>query len=429
MLSMFSRTSAAQPATVEPTVCFIGSTGTGKSTTCNTLCDSKDAFAASDGIDSCTYLTSVVKTRWSKAIGGGSFTLVDTPGLGDALGRDSEHVAAMVAQLKELGSVNAFVIVFNGQNPRMDEGLRAMMKIFVEVFGAELLHHAILCFTRWSYDRRTVAGRRPDAQEHTEQEFNELLQRDLGLDISQHRVPCVFIDNEYEKHSVRAISTAAELKCYTDELRKLRTIACGLPPFECRDIKAVLSERDRLRKEKEIVERQAELDRLEAEQREESLQRLLSDVRQEAIRTEQRLKHAHALEIGQLRLLVRDNASSDDGDGGEDGDCDGYESACSAAATPERELSRRTPPAPALAHTTSRASSGGKFYKGGQFLPGGSRAPAGGTWIHGGDSAPGTPRAHVPELSNGSGGGCGKFYKGGRFLPGGGRAPAGGIFL
>ncbi len=56
----------------------------------------------------------------------------------------------------------------------------------------------------------------------------------------------MFIDNEYEKDSARAISTAAELKCYTNELRKLRTIARGLPPFECRDSKAVLSERDRL---------------------------------------------------------------------------------------------------------------------------------------------------------------------------------------
>jgi hypothetical protein len=412
MFSMFSRNTAAQPAVVEPTVCFIGSTGTGKSTTCNTLCDSKDAFHASDGIDSCTYLTSVVKCKWSKGLGGGGFTLVDTPGLGDALGRDSEHVAAMVAQLKKLGSVNAFVIVFNGQNPRMDEGLRAMMKIFSEVFGAELLHHAILCFTRWSYDRRTVAGRRADAEEHIEQEFNELLQRDLGLDISQHRVPCVFIDNDYEKDSVRAISTAVELKRYSDELRKIRTIACALPPFECRDIKAVVSERDRLRKEKEVVERQAELDRIEAERREESLQRLLADVRNEVIETEKRLKHAHALEIGRLRDDV--SSHGDDGDCGEYGDCDDEcASACSAAATPQREPSRHREP------SRCTSPSGKKFFKGGQFLPGGGRAPAGGIFV-GGGSAPGTP----PARDDG-----GKFYKGGQFLPGGGRAPTGGIRL
>ena len=250
---------ATQPAAAEPTVCFIGSTGTGKSTTCQTLCDStdSDAFHASGGIDSCTDRPSVVKCKWSKLLGGKGLTLIDTPGLGDASGRDSQHIAAMVAELKRHGSVNALVIVFNGECPRMDEGLRAMMKIFADVFGAELLHNAILCFTHWPYDQRAVANRPADAEKHTEQAFNELLQRDLGLDISKHRVPCVFIDNGYEKHNVREISTATELERYADELRKLQKIACALPPFECRDIKAVLSERDRLCKEKEGAEKRA----------------------------------------------------------------------------------------------------------------------------------------------------------------------------
>jgi hypothetical protein len=246
-----------QPAAAEPTLCFIGSCGTGKSTTCQTLSGSKDAFPASDGIDSCTDLPSVVKCKWSKVLGGKGLTLIDTPGLCDPSGRDSQHIAAMVAELKRHGSVNALVIVFNSQCPRMDEGLRAMMKIFADVFGAELLHNVILCFTRWSYDQHAVAKRPADAEKHTEQRFNELLQRDLGLDISQHRVPCVFIDNGYEKDSVREISTAAELKRYADELRKLHMIACALPPFRCRDIKAVLSERDGLCKEKEDAQIQA----------------------------------------------------------------------------------------------------------------------------------------------------------------------------
>jgi predicted GTPase len=46
--------------------------------------------------------------------------LIDTPGLGDSEGRDGEHIASMVAELKKVGSVNTFLIVLNGQNPRFD---------------------------------------------------------------------------------------------------------------------------------------------------------------------------------------------------------------------------------------------------------------------------------------------------------------------
>ena len=51
-------------------------------------------------------------------------------GLGDTDGRDTQHIASMVRELKQLDYVNAFLVVFNSQNPRMDEHLRAMLDIF-----------------------------------------------------------------------------------------------------------------------------------------------------------------------------------------------------------------------------------------------------------------------------------------------------------
>lgn len=60
--------------------------------------------------------------------------------------------------------------------------------------------------------------------------------------------------------------------------------------------------------------------------------------------------------------------------------------------------------------STDSSTGDGKFYKGGQFVPGGGRAPRGGCYI------------------GGTGGGGGKFYAGGQFMPGGGRAPKGGCY-
>ncbi|XP_046851562.1 uncharacterized protein LOC124444914 isoform X2 [Xenia sp. Carnegie-2017] len=82
----------------------------------------------------------------------------------------------------------------------------------------------------------------------------------------------------------------------------------------------------------------------------------------------------------------------------------------------------RTPPfnveTPLPQHTSPFTTSprtppsnvGLKFYKGGQFTPGGGRSPSSGT----------------SSISSNSSGG--RFYKGGQFTPGGGRAPKGGCW-
>ena len=46
--------------------------------------------------------------------------LIDTPGIADTKGRDTKHIAEMVAKIKEKKKVNAFLIVLNGQNTRFD---------------------------------------------------------------------------------------------------------------------------------------------------------------------------------------------------------------------------------------------------------------------------------------------------------------------
>ena len=98
---------------------MIGSTGAGKSSTLNTLCGLLGKFHVSASEQSETSETTAELLFWR-----GSETMevefIDTPGLADTMGRDTKHIAEMVAKIKEKKQVNAFLIVLNGQNTRFD---------------------------------------------------------------------------------------------------------------------------------------------------------------------------------------------------------------------------------------------------------------------------------------------------------------------
>lgn len=51
--------------------------------------------------------------------------------------------------LKRLKRINAFLIVFNGQNPRFDDYLLTMIKHFKLMFGEDYFKNTAFLFTRW----------------------------------------------------------------------------------------------------------------------------------------------------------------------------------------------------------------------------------------------------------------------------------------
>ena len=68
---------------------MIGSTGTGKSASCNSLCGSPDLYPASANASSMTYVTKALRVKWFGRHGEEEFLLIDTPGLGDTAGKDA----------------------------------------------------------------------------------------------------------------------------------------------------------------------------------------------------------------------------------------------------------------------------------------------------------------------------------------------------
>ena len=56
--------------------------------------------------------------------------MIDTPGIGDSEGRDTEHIAKMVINLKKVGYINTFLLVLNSQDNRFNEQLKQTIKLF-----------------------------------------------------------------------------------------------------------------------------------------------------------------------------------------------------------------------------------------------------------------------------------------------------------
>ena len=85
--------------------------------------------------------------------------IIDTQGFSDSEGNDSRNIEAMVLNLKEEYAVNTFVIVLNGEAPRITDALKVMFKMLTEIFGNAMWGNAIFVYTRWAYDQSSKIRR------------------------------------------------------------------------------------------------------------------------------------------------------------------------------------------------------------------------------------------------------------------------------
>lgn len=76
-------------------VCVLGATGSGKSSTCKTITGSKtnEIFNPSSSLSAATYETKGSCTNWFGKSDLEPVIVLDTPGLGDTEGRDTQHIA------------------------------------------------------------------------------------------------------------------------------------------------------------------------------------------------------------------------------------------------------------------------------------------------------------------------------------------------
>ena len=86
-------------------------------------------------------------------------TVIDTPGTGDTEGRDCEHGIALTEEIKQMGSIDAFVFLYKGISPRFTQSMEDQIKLYMSIFGQEIWQNTITEFTFWRHDKRSIRER------------------------------------------------------------------------------------------------------------------------------------------------------------------------------------------------------------------------------------------------------------------------------
>ena len=224
----------------------IGSTGTGKSTLCNVLSgkahDDNSNFPTSEEMESCTNKTTAKEVFW-RGDPDFKFTLIDTPGLNDPEpGRDTINIAEMISELKKLRNITLFLIMINGSNPRFDQSLIAMLKLFIDMFGEGFLeNNTVFVFSNWSFDKKAIKKRGPKKTEgYWTNELNKQLRTNV---LRSANVPALFIDARYDDED------EFEIEKFEDEVGKLDNFLKTWYPYSCEGFTAVKTKLDQAEEE------------------------------------------------------------------------------------------------------------------------------------------------------------------------------------
>ena len=149
----------------------------------------RKCFNVAGGLHSGTKETCAQKGQWRGDLE--PITVIDTPGFGDTENGDTfetdyKHVKSLVKFLKtNTPSITTFLICIQGQNPRMNTGLRLMLVQLENIFGEDFWKNVVLEFTKYSFSKhpaklRAEAG---DTEDGRKNEMNTLLKKYFGFQV------------------------------------------------------------------------------------------------------------------------------------------------------------------------------------------------------------------------------------------------------
>ena len=76
--------------------------------------------------------------------------LIDTAGCSDSTGGDEENFKNLINKLKEVKSIDFFLLVFNFEEPRIDDNNRDFIKLIANTFTPmEFFNHLAIIFTHY----------------------------------------------------------------------------------------------------------------------------------------------------------------------------------------------------------------------------------------------------------------------------------------
>mmetsp|Transcript_153966 Transcript_153966/g.493624 ORF Transcript_153966/g.493624 Transcript_153966/m.493624 type:complete len:1296 (-) Transcript_153966:324-4211(-) len=218
-----------------PHVVMVGPLGVGKSQLCSALAGlpaNNNIFAIGDSTEAVTTTTTCHKAQWFGLSKEEEFLEIDTRGVGEGEARDPANIAALVHELRELGHVSVFVLVFNSEQPRLNATVQNMLLLLEECFGWKLWRNVALLFTRWYMDPKSQQ-RRKKSSDQIKQEWSSRLRELFPTSIVQalpdkQPFPCYFVDSEA---AIDPGADAEEREAALKELQRFSMLARALPPF------------------------------------------------------------------------------------------------------------------------------------------------------------------------------------------------------
>lgn len=158
----------------------LGQTGSGKSQLCNFIIQDKSnkRFGVSDGFNSQTKKPQI--ESYIRKVNGEDINLeiIDTPGCSDSSGDDEKNFESLIDKLREIKSIDLFLLVLNFTN-RIDNTTRNYLKLIANTFTPlEFYNHLAIVFTNY---RENPTKRDIEKKEIKVNQIIDILKNTIGI--------------------------------------------------------------------------------------------------------------------------------------------------------------------------------------------------------------------------------------------------------
>lgn len=215
-------------------IVLIGETGVGKSTVGNTFLG-KEVFKTGSSIDAITQETRFEKGKFLGDSNEQDILVGDTQGYNDPNGKDKKNASQMINVLKDVRTLNAFILVFNGGNIRWNEATWSVLNLLNNMFP-NFWDNLIVVINFWPADQRSQNRRKQ--QKRQEGDLTQDIKKNLKLKYGVEKIRISFLDVLYDKDDDE------EKSIFYNEIRNIQIIINSFKDYPTCDLKACLKDSD-----------------------------------------------------------------------------------------------------------------------------------------------------------------------------------------
>ena len=261
-------------------ICVLGNTGVGKSALLNMLAGNTNAFKVSSSFNSETQIANSEIYNFMGQPDQIRLRLIDTQGLSDTGGDsvDMIHIKNMVNKIKELGTIDLFLLCLDGQNPRFTPYVKETVNLFINIFP-DFLYHTVIIFNKWN------TAHLDQFRSFYQFQYQSKFKTEFNL---EKPIPCYFIDSFYNLKLPRESiedGTIQERYLHPNVQERTRAQVIGLVNYlinknsvcDVTDIIPQPTKRRKLEENVEMIQRDLEKERKEKLAMEENLRKERED--------------------------------------------------------------------------------------------------------------------------------------------------------